>query len=66
MKPTCINLPAIWVLIVTVASGVTVPSASMVIGMSPETASAARTVCGGGPFGSAGRDASKVEVPIFS
>ena len=24
------------------------------------------TVCGGGPFGSAGRDASKVEVPIFS
>ena len=38
VKPTCINLPEICVLIVTVASGVTVPSASMVIGMSPVTA----------------------------
>ena len=36
MKPTFISLPAICVLIVTVASGVTVPSASMVIGMSPD------------------------------
>ena len=40
--------PAIWVLMVTVASGVTAPSASIVIGMSPVVAGASRTVCGGG------------------
>ena len=34
-KPTDISRPAIWVLTVTVASGVTAPSALMVIGMSP-------------------------------
>ena len=40
--------------IVTVASGVTVPSASMVIGICPVSAAAARTVCGGGADLSAG------------
>ena len=65
-KPTCISLPAICVLTVTVASGVTVPSASIVIGMSPRTAAAARTVCGGGPGARRGRDGSSVAGPIFS
>ncbi len=35
---------------VTVARGVTVPSVSMVIGICPVTASAARIVCGGADF----------------
>ena len=42
---TDIRRPAIWLLTVTVASGVTAPSALIVIGISPMTAAAARTVC---------------------
>ncbi len=66
MKPTLISRPAIWVCIVTVASGVTVPSASMVIGMSPRSALAARIVCGGGPAFSAGFLSSTVPGASFS
>ena len=50
----------------TVAKGVTVPSASIVIGMSPEAAAVARTVCGGGPAGAPVRAESTVEGAMFS
>ena len=51
-----LQLPAICVLTVTVASGVTVPSAGMMISMSPRVAGATATVTGasrGSPAGAA-------------
>src|SRR5271166_6401401 len=48
-NPTVSSLPAIWVRMVTVSKGVTVPSALIVIGISPSVTGAIRTVCGGGP-----------------
>ena len=47
VKPTLCKVPAIWVRMVTVSNGVTVPRASMVSGMSPRVTGATRTVCGG-------------------
>ena len=47
VKPTCCNVPAIWVRMVTVSNGVTVPKASMVRGISPVMTGATRTVWGG-------------------
>src|SRR6202020_1204058 len=47
VKPTFCNVPAIWVRMVTVSNGVTVPRASMVSGMSPVMTGATRTVWGG-------------------
>src|ERR1700722_20324753 len=47
VKPTCCNVPAIWVRMVTVSNGVTVPKASLVRGMSHVMTGATRTVWGG-------------------
>jgi len=44
VKPTFCSVPAIWVRMVTVSNGVTVPRASMVSGMSPVMTGATRTV----------------------
>ncbi len=43
-EANALNVPAIWVRMVTVSNGVTVPKASMVSGMSPVMTDATRTV----------------------